>query len=955
MAATDTDRARAEPAERDDVSGGGQPGSDHSARGAGVFADVPDSSAVAKPLASRSWHALAPLDVARELDVDATVGLSAAQARERRTRYGANALQRVMRRPAWRLLADQFASVIVALLGAAAFVAWLAGDAAEAIAILVVLALNAAVGFAMEWQAGRALDALRRQASTVARVRREGRDRLCDAVDIVPGDVVSLNAGDRVPADARIVSSAGALADESPLTGESHPVEKNPEAVPEAAPLPERGSMLYLGTTVVAGRAAAVVTATGLRTEIGRVGLLVSSAPDETTPLERHLDDLGRRLVYLVVAVAVVVMMAGGLRGMNAWLMVEVAISLAVAAVPEGLPAVVTLVLAFGVLRMARERAIVRRLPAVETLGSTTVICTDKTGTLTENRMTVRAYALADGSVVELGDPVRGEAGALLGRALRAGVLCNEASLDEAEGGEPRTVGDPTETALLEAARRLGVGVNAERGRWQQVETQPFSAATKRMTTMHDTPEGARLAVLKGAPGVVLDACSFFASGVGPDEPLAPPARARFLRVNAGLAARALRVLALAEKHLGDGADTIEDGYTFLGFVGMSDPVRPGVAVAIERARRAGIRTVMLTGDQADTARAIARELRLGAATEPRTVHASALARAEGGAILDLARSADVFARVSPEDKFRIVESLQRSGEVVAVTGDGINDAPALKRADIGIAMGARGTEVAKEASDIVLTDDNFSTIVGAIERGRAIYENIQKFVHFLFSCNLAEVLVIFAAITAGWPLPLLPLQILWLNIVTDVFPALALAMEAPASDVMDRRPRAREEALLSHAFLARVACEGALLAGITLAAYSWALGRYGEGPQARTVALLALVGVQVGQALNCRSRRRSAFVGLRRAPFVVAAVAVVAGLQIAAVSWQPLASVLGTGVPDAIDWMVTLAATAGMIAIVEAGKALAGRRRGTLERRGSAGGLQHDLGTRRAQPRHRG
>ena len=850
-------------------------------------------------------HSLDAPAVAHALNVNPVLGLSSSQVEERRKDFGPNILQSIRPRPAWRILADQFASLIVALLGAAAAVAWMTGDVVEAVAILIVLVLNALVGFGTEWQAGRALDALRRQAHATARVRRDGVERSVDAEALVPGDVIVLNGGDRVPADARIIEASALRAEESALTGESTTVSKSPEAVAVEAPIAERRSMVYLGTTVAAGRAVAVVTATGARTELGHIGRLVAEAPDESTPLEIRLNELGHRLVYIVLAIAVTVLITGWLRGDDFWVMLEVSISLAVAAVPEGLPAVTTLILALGVLRMARERAIVRRLPTVETLGSTTVICTDKTGTLTENRMSVREFELSDGRRIELdGKPQFRNGDSLLTEAVRISVLCNEAGLHRSSQDRVETVGDPTETALLSAAHELGVDVDRERGSQPKIHEVPFDAVTKRMITVHRAGDGRSFVAMKGAPAVILDASTDYTAGSS-NQPLDASARARFLAVNESMAGRALRVLGLAGKWLNGRAsfDTsnnaaLEAGYTFVGFVGMIDPPRPEVPAAIEGARGAGIRVVMLTGDQVQTARAIANELRLTGDAPLQALHARELANASREDFARMVRTTDVFARVSPEDKLRIVEALQQAGEIVAVTGDGVNDAPALKQADIGVAMGERGTEVAKEASDLVLADDNFSTILKAIEGGRTIYANITKFVHMMFSNNLAEVLAIFVAIAAGLPLPLLPLQILWMNLVTDVFPALALAVEPAERNIMRHPPRSPQTALLSRQFLILIAWQGTMLAAIVLAAYVWALSHYGEGTHARTVAFLALIGTQIGHFFNCRSRTRSAFEGLSRSPFIWLAAAVMAGLQLLALSLTPLSRVLDLSRP---------------------------------------------------------
>ena len=874
------------------------------------------------------WHALEVDAALSSLDVDPRSGLTITEVTERQRRYGPNALQSIQARPAWRVLVDQFASIVIALLAIAAAIAWLMGDGAEAIAILVVLVLNAAVGFATEWQAGRALDALRRQSRTSSRVRREGFETTVDAEDLVPGDVIILNAGDRVPADARLLEAVRLEAEESALTGESTTVEKSIDAVPVQTTLAERRSMLYLGTAIAAGRAVAVVVSTGTATQLGKIGRLVATATKERSPLEIKLAHLGRRLVYLVLAIAAIVMVTGWLRGDGLWLMLEVGISLAVAAVPEGLPAVTTLILALGVLRMARQHAIMRRLAAVETLGSTTVICTDKTGTLTENRMTVREYYLSDDRRIEVeGGEASLENDQLLQQAVRIGVLCNEASFRAGATDETRTIGDPTETALLVVADALVLDVSNERAINPKVAEQPFQASTKRMTTLHRNTAGQHLAALKGAPAVVLDACSSYVAANGERVALDAKAIAKFTVANEQMAKRALRVLGLAIKHFKDETehssdDALESGYTFVGLVGMIDPPRRGVAGAIKRARLAGIRTVMLTGDQLNTGIAIARELGLGG-KEPAALHGRDLINAEQNKLADLARNTDVFARVSPEEKLRIVEALQQAGEVVAVTGDGVNDAPALKRANIGIAMGQRGTEVAKEAADVVLADDNFETIVRAIEGGRTIYANITKFVHMMFSHNLGEVLMIFTAIAAGWSLPLLPLQILWMNLVTDVFPALALALEPASPETMSHPPRSSRTALLSRSFLILIGWQSALLGGLGLGAYFWALQMYGPGAEARTVALFSLVAVQLGHTFNCRSRSRSAFDGIFRNPFLWIALFVVVVLQLLAAYFSPLSAVLGTVRPSTIDWVVIVSSGLLAIAVVEMAKAM--------------------------------
>lgn len=859
--------------------------------------------------------------------VDPQRGLTEGQTETRLAAYGLNALERPLTRSAWRSFAAQFSSIVVWLLAAAALVSAMTGSPVEAIAILIVLILNALIGFTIEWQSSRALETLRRASRATARVRREGREHTIDAAKLVPGDIVLLAAGDHVPADSRLIEAVNLRTDESTLTGESGPVEKSTAAVGKLTPLAERSCMAFLGTNVVAGHGLAVVTATGKETEIGRVGQLLEQTTLQKTPLERRLGDLGKRLVYLVLGISLVVLVAGFIRGDDPWLVTKISISLAVAAVPEGLPAVTTLILALGVLRMAKASAIVRHLAAVETLGSTTVICTDKTGTLTENQMRVRRIFLSDGRSIELPvDEDEDRDAVALERLFRVAVLCNEAGFHAIA---KESFGDPTETALLSMAHELGFDVANAREINRKISDIPFEAVTKRMIAVFDSGVAKRRAMMmKGAPSVVLNACEYYSDGAAKNDQLLDNAsRDRFYEVNEGMARLGLRVLAFADKTCDGGTPgVIDKGYTFLGFVGMTDPPRREVPEAIRRAKEAGIRVVMLTGDQLLTAEAIARELHLSEDHDVFALHSRDLIDVGSEGIAELARRAHVFARVTPEDKLRIVRALQQAGEIVAVTGDGVNDAPALKQANIGIAMGMRGTEVAKESADIVLTDDNFSTIVHAVERGRTIYANIIKFVHLMFSHNLGEILVIFVAIIAGLPLPLLPLQILWINLVTDIFPAFALAVEPTTKETMLRRPRPATEALLSPGFMMLIAWQGVMLATITLAAYTWSLNSYGEGAHARTVGLFALVGVQLGHLFNCRSRTRSAFNNFFGNPFIFVSVAIVAGLQLLAVLNSFLADLLGVETSNLIDWLVIAVATALPIPIVEVSKAVARR-----------------------------
>ena len=908
---------------------------------AGSSFDRPTANENSRDALLLAPHAYSAEQITNALNVDAEQGLSNEEAATRLQRDGMNTLETAGGRVWWQILLGQFTSIVVWLLAFAAVVAWFTESQIEAAAILTVLLLNALIGFAIEWQAGRSLDALRKATHTSARVRRENHEQVIESSELVSGDIIILTAGDRVPADSLLIEAVNLHSDESTLTGESEPVEKSNTPAEISAPLAERHSMLFLGTNIVRGRAVAVVTATGKQTEMGRIGQLINETTTEQTPLEGKLQELGKKLVYIVLGVAAAVMVVGFLRGDDWWLMLKVSVSLAVAAVPEGLPAVTTLILALGVMRMARRSAIVRQLSAVETLGSTTVICTDKTGTLTENRMTVLEYQLANKQSVQIGanDEINAP-DEHLRRLLRVSVLCNEASFDSNNGSGKQPIGDPTETALLVAADKFGINVEAEHAQYKKLFEIPFDSVAKRMITVSEGADGKQFAAMIGAPSVTFAACDRFVGGGGTIGVLDEKTRREFLDVNETMANRALRVLAFAEKPLSgkfdfnshnaaESSEETRNGYIFLGFAGMSDPLREGVVEAVRAAQQAGIRGVMLTGDQINTARAVASELRLSEGADIFALHSDDLADSDSEKIAQMARQAHVFARVTPEDKLRIVEALQQAGEIVAVTGDGVNDAPALERADIGIAMGMRGTEVAKEAADIVLTDDNFSTIVKAVEGGRAIYANITKFVHLMFTSNLGEVIVIFIPIAAGFPLPLLPLQILWVNLITDIFPALALALEPPAPETMSRRPLSAQESILSKPFLFLISWQAAMLAAITLAAYFWSLQTYGEGAHTRTVTLLSVVGVQLGHLYNCRSRTRSAFAGFFRNPYIFAATLIVIGLQSLALYFPPLARVLDTVPPTNADFVVIALSVILPIVIVEITKIFIRRKPG--------------------------
>jgi len=900
------------------------------------------------------WHTRDVHDVARELGADTTNGLTSAEAATRLTTYGPNALPVAASRSLFSILVHQFKSLIVLLLFVASAIALVMGDVTECVAILVVIVLNAVIGFATEWKAARALDSLRDQAVPVARVRRDGSDVQLPAHDLVPGDLILLNSGDRVPADGRVLESVELRVDEASLTGESLAVLKAQAAVADAsAALGDRDSMVHMGTTVMAGRATAIVTSTGVGTELGHIGTLIGDVDDRGTPLEAKLAELSRAMLYLVLGLCAVIVLAGWLRGNEILRMLEVGVSLAIAAVPEGLLAVTTMTLAVGMQRMARMRALVRNLPAVEALGSTTVICTDKTGTLTRNEMTVRVL-LAGEQRVDIGGSGYSPNGELrtddqavdsasfaesddpVAIALRIGALCNDAKITRT-GSEMKVLGDPTEVALLVLAEKAGLEHKVLELAFPRIGEDPFDSETKRMLTVHRTAEGSRVAFAKGAPSAILDASAWVIDERGPSA-MTDAARTAWRERNEALASQALRVLALAFRPLtdadGDVAEALAHDMTFVGLSGMIDPLSDGVKETIETCRRAGIRVVMITGDQLATAQEIARQLGLdrgldGAAM--RVVHAQELSGLDEAGWQTIVTGTSVFARVTPEHKLKIVGALQQQGEVVAMTGDGVNDAPALKTADIGIAMGIRGTDVAKDAADIVITDDDFSTIVSAVEQGRVIVSNILRFIHYLFACNFAEILTVFTAIMLGWPLPLAVLQILWLNMVTDLFPALALAMEPAADDVMQRPPRDPRVPLMTRSFAWLIAWQGVLLATCTLVSFRVGLRWYGETgvglDHSMTLAFMTLSMVQIAHTLNARSRTKSLFSSeLFSNLWLLAAIVVSVLVQLMAVEIDFLRQVLHTVSLSWRDWQLILACMLMPLVVVELVK-LVGRR----------------------------
>lgn len=864
------------------------------------------------------FHALPSGEVFRALRTGPG-GLSEADARERLSRVGPNELRVAPPVSAWRILMAQLRSVVVMLLVAAAVVSLVAGDWLDAAAIGAVLLLNTLLGFITELRARRAMQALLALDVPRAVVVRDGKAREIPARALVPGDVIRVEAGQSVAADARLLDAVELTMNEASLTGESFPVRKGAEPLPQDTPLADRVNMLYKGTAAVAGTGRAVVVATGMKTELGRIGALVGGVLEERTPLERRLDALGRRLVWLALAIAALVVALGALQGLPLSNLVQTGIALAIAAVPEALPAVSTIALAVGVRRMARRNALVRRLPSVETLGSVTSICTDKTGTLTAGEMTATTIWIAgrqisvsgvgyapEGTLAEGGRPIASSDQAIA-LAMRIAVLDNRADVERGEQGWVAR-GDPTEAALVTLARKAGVDRERLRAEWPEVGEVPFSSERMLMATFHRSPDGDTVAFVKGAPIRVLERCESVLTADG-ERDLDTPMRDQLLERNRELARNALRVLALAHGRVTRTDAEALGGLTFVGYVGMLDPPASGVRETIRAFSDAGIRTVMLTGDQRLTAEAIARDLGIlrpgNEVLDGRDI--AALSTSELAARVG---QVGAFSRVSPEQKLTIIAAFQAQGDIVAMLGDGVNDAAALKKADVGVAMGMRGTDVAKEAAAVVLQDDRFQTVGAAVEEGRVIFDNIQKFVFYLFSCNLAEILLLLVASALGYPLPLLPLQILWLNLATDTFPALALAVEPAEPNVMRRPPRDPEQAILSARFMMSVALYGSLIAGVSFAAFLWGLSDAANGnARAVTLAFTTLALAQTFHLGNAR-QRGPVLSGARLAAnrHALAAVAIVVILQIAALHFSPLSRVLATDPLSVRDWLVVLA-----------------------------------------------
>ncbi len=864
------------------------------------------------------WHLLAADEAERKLETNPDRGLSPEQAAQRLARYGRNELREGRQRPPWRILLDQFSDFMIVVLIAAAVVSGVIGEPQDTIAIIAILVLNAVIGFIQEYRAERAMAALKRIAAPSASVLRAGQRITLPAHELVPGDVVVLEAGNIVPADLRLTEAVRLQVNESALTGESTAVEKAAASLRDAdAPLGDRRNMGYKGTLVSYGRGRGIVVATGMATELGRIATLLAAEEDNKTPLQIRLAHFGSVLALGVLAICAIIFVTGLLRGEPPVLMFLTAVSLAVAGIPEALPAVVTISLALGAYRMVQKNALIRRLPAVETLGSITYICSDKTGTLTENRMRVEA-CYADGK------PARPEenAGKTPQRLFTAIALCNDAIASGREVG-----GDPTEVALYEAAARAGFDKAALEAASPRLAELPFDSERKRMTTFHQL-DGEIVAFSKGAPETLLRRC---ARQLGPTG-LETLERDSLDQATERMAADGLRVLAVAYRvwpELPDMKDAaaVERELVFIGLVGLMDPPRREAKEAVAMCRSAGIVPVMITGDHPATARAVARRLDI-IADGGEVITGRQLARLSAPELAERIPQIRVYARVDPEQKILIVRTLQERGEYVAMTGDGVNDAPALKRADIGVAMGKGGTDVAREASDMVLLDDNFATIVSAVRAGRRIYDNIRRFIKYALTTNSGEIWIIFLAPFLGLPIPLLPLHILWINLVTDGLPGLALAAEPEERGIMQRPPRPPQESIFAHGMWQHILWVGLLMGGIVLAIQAWAYHSGSAHWQSMVFTVLTLA--QLAHVLAIRSERESLFsIGLWSNRLLLGAVVLTVVLQLAILYVPALNRIFKTAPLDAAELALCVMGAAAIFVAVEIEKWMT--RRGML------------------------
>lgn len=858
---------------------------------------------------SGHWYQLTVEEAVKRLQTDPVKGLDDKEAGDRAQRFGPNELARAPSVPVWQMFLDQFKDFMVIVLLVATAISGFLGEWADAVTIMIIVIINAFLGLIQEYRAERSMEALRQLTAPEARVLRGGSEQKIPSSQLVPGDIVFIEAGDRVPADLRIMEQSNLQVEESALTGESFLVKKDSGVIEGETSLGDTYNMAYFGTVVTRGRGKGLVVSTGMGTEMGQIAGLIQEAETEQTPLQRRLAQVGTWLVSFCLLICLLVVVVGIYRGLPAYQMFLAGVSLAVAAIPEGLPAIVTVALALGVQRMIKRNSIIRKLPAVETLGCATVICSDKTGTLTQNEMTVRK-ALVGGFSVEISGEGYEPHGEFkmenvnnedFNMFMCIAALCNNSSLQRgniAIGGLFRKLkegvrktwnisGDPTEGALLVMAAKAGIWRERLEKEQQRVQEIPFDSDRKRMSVVYRHKNDSNFVYTKGAPDVILDLCSHYLQD-GRVIPLTPRVRQKILEINSALGEEALRVLALAyrelpQKDAATVSEQVESSLVFVGLAGMIDPPRPAAVSAVYTCKRAGIKTVMITGDHQVTARAVAKEMGILDQKNNMVLTGAELDTISDEQLEKIINRVAVCARVSPKHKLRIVRALKNKGHVVAMTGDGVNDAPAVKEADIGISMGIAGTDVTKEASAMVLADDNFSSIVAAVEEGRGIYDNIRKFIRYLLSCNAGEVLVMFLAVLGGLPLPLLPIQILWMNLVTDGLPAMALGVDPIEKGVMSRKPRDPNEGVFSNGLSRRILGSGMVFATGTLGVFILSYLDSGLNLDvARTMAFNTLVFFQLVFVFACRSEHQSIMeLGLLSNKYLVFAVMISVVLQL--------------------------------------------------------------------------
>ncbi|MDD4954540.1 MAG: calcium-transporting P-type ATPase, PMR1-type [Candidatus Omnitrophica bacterium] len=874
---------------------------------------------------SRNFYNLSIEETANILGTSFEAGLTAECAAKLLVEFGPNQLEEKKKISPWQIFFEQFKDFIVLVLMGAAIVSGFLGEWVDALAIIAIVILNAILGFIQEYRAEKSLAALKKLSSPSSKIIREGEHKIIPSSGLVPGDLIELEAGDNIPADSRVTwHTSNFNVAEASLTGESTPVAKALHALKEKdVPLADRANMVYMGTSVTSGKARAIVTQTGMRTELGKIATMVQEIDEETTPLQKKLEQFGKWIVYLCFALVALVFILGILRGGKILDMFLTAVSLAVAAIPEGLPAVVTIALALGVQRMVKRHALIRKLPSVETLGCATVICSDKTGTLTKNEMTVQA-AFTYGRLFKItgigyepngeflldGKKIESSQYPDLTKVLASGVLCNAAALVKNNDGY-KIIGDPTEGAILTCAAKAAILKEAKEKEFTFVDEIPFDSERKKMTVVRNAVSGGKIAFVKGAPDVLLKDCSAIEEN-STVRKLSQEDRQKILKMNNDLANSAMRVLAIAYREvLPDEkieAETIENNLIFSGLLAMIDPPREEVRHAIAQCKTAGIKTVMITGDHKNTAVAIAKDL--GFFTQGSiALSGEELDKLSDEEFRNEIEKIPVYARVSPENKLRIVRAWHKRHEVVAMTGDGVNDAPAVKEADIGVSMGITGTDVTKEVSDMVITDDNFASIVSAVEEGRGIYENIKKFIHYLLSCNAGEILVMFVASLIGWPVPLLPIHILWVNLVTDGLPALALGVDPVDPNIMQKPPRPVNEAVVTKQRATLMLIQGTFIAFCSLLAFALVLFIENEGiGRARTAAFIVLACSQLFHSFNCRNMTESLFkIGVFTNKKLIIANLVSFSLQMAVVYVPFAQKIFKTEALGAFDWVLVI------------------------------------------------